>query len=92
MFAEGDSGSCLHRGTCEPLGGHSVWAAMPPFPADQPTSDLPLTLVLAQTDGIGLFHDLIKVKVFSSRSNLGKLFGEVATVHVLLAVITSTPA
>lgn len=66
MFAEGNSSSCLEAGTCQPLGGHSVWAAMPPFPSNGSSDGLPITMILSQTDGIGLFHDLIKVKLTTS--------------------------
>ena len=30
MLGAGDSSACLAARTCLPLGGHSVWAAMPP--------------------------------------------------------------
>lgn len=62
MQAEGNSSTCLEQRTCEPLGGHSVWAAMPPYPADGGIDGLPVTLIVAQMDGIGLFHDLIRVR------------------------------
>lgn len=65
MFAEINSSSCLAAGSCQPLGGHSVWAAMPPFPADGSIDGLPVILVISQADGIGLFHDLIKVPIVS---------------------------
>ena len=30
MQGSSDSGTCLAARTCLPLGGHSVWAALPP--------------------------------------------------------------
>ncbi len=32
MQGAGNSGTCLAARTCLPLGGHSVWAALPPPP------------------------------------------------------------
>jgi hypothetical protein len=65
MSAKGDSRRCLTDQTCVPLGGHSVWAALPPLPspgAGDSEGMLPITMVLAQIDGSGLFHDSVKVR------------------------------
>ena len=61
MAGKHNSTACLAAGACDPLGGHSVWAALPPFAAGATESDLPLVLVLAQMDGSGLFHEEIVV-------------------------------
>jgi hypothetical protein len=51
---------CLGKLTCLPLGGHSVWAAMPPFSPGEPDSKQ-VTLVVAQVDSLDVFHDLVQV-------------------------------
>eukprot|EP00873_Tetraselmis_striata_P019094 jgi/Tetstr1/439358/TSEL_027793.t1 len=56
MTAQGSSLECISEGTCQPLGGHSVWAAMPPLPPQQDVPDSleparkGAILVLAQAD------------------------------------------
>lgn len=52
---ESNSVACLEAGTCQPLGGFNVWAAMPPLPINantrqQQRSGLPVTLVIAGID------------------------------------------
>ena len=42
-------------------GGHSVWAALPPFPAQPAQDSRPITLVTAAIDSTAFFHDLAKV-------------------------------
>ncbi len=62
MAAEGNSSACLEARTCLPIGGHSVWAAMPPLAAADPDGtrpqedDLPITLVLASMDSTAFFQ------------------------------------
>ncbi|KAK3263540.1 hypothetical protein CYMTET_27660, partial [Cymbomonas tetramitiformis] len=56
MNAEGDSAKCLSEATCLPLGGHSVWSAMPRLP-EEATSSLPTVLVVARLDTASLFHE-----------------------------------
>lgn len=63
MWAKTSSTRCIQDQLCQPLGGHSVWAALPPFPQGTkgaPT-ELPITLVLASIDSNGLFHSKLKV-------------------------------
>lgn len=61
MLAKHNSSHCLAKGNCKPLGGFSVWAALPPLdPAKNNTK--PITLVVAQIDGIDMFHDEIVVR------------------------------
>ena len=63
MAGREDAAVCLKRSTCQPLGGHSIWASLPRLPTENPALPprLPVILVLAGMDGGGLFHDLIKV-------------------------------
>lgn len=55
-----NSADCIGAGTCKPLGGYSVWSALPPLPADG-GDDKPIVLVVAQMDSIDMFHDSIQV-------------------------------
>ncbi|KAI8468238.1 MAG: Nicastrin-domain-containing protein [Monoraphidium minutum] len=61
MSASDDANStaCLASDTCRPLGGYSVWAALPPIPAGAKVTK-PTLLVVAQVDSIDLFHDSIQ--------------------------------
>ena len=65
MQSRGTSLKCIEDKSCVPLGGHSVWAALPPLPPVTPTmpTDLKETrrdvlLVVAQKDTDGLFKHL----------------------------------
>jgi nicastrin len=60
MEAKLNSTNCLANGNCLPLGGHSVWAAMPPINPNE-TDSKPITLVVAQVDSNDVFHDLVQV-------------------------------
>jgi len=79
------SSACLEARTCKPMGGYSVWAAVPPLPAaaavgkaaagaaarkGTASASRPIILVLAQMDSIDMFHDSIQVKVFLSCRSL----------------------
>ena len=68
MMASSNSSHCIAERTCLPLGGHSVWAALPPLPADETADRRPVVLVLAGTDGDALFHDQIRVRTFFQRA------------------------
>lgn len=65
MTATGNSSFALSQGTCLPLAGFSVWAALPPLPDPtySSTPARPITLVTAQLDSDGLFHDLAQARV-----------------------------
>jgi len=61
----GSSSACLAasggRGTCEPLGGYSAWAAYPPLPVAPPggtpeTDGKKLVLAVAPMDSAGVFR------------------------------------
>ena len=54
-----NAAACLAADTCRPLGGFSVWAALPPLAAGANATKL-TTLVLAQADGYDIFHDAIQ--------------------------------
>ncbi len=70
MSARHNSSACVAAGACLPLGGHSVWAALPPLPpagakgAGEPQEALPVTLVVASIDAGGLFHDSVVVSLY----------------------------
>ena len=51
-------------------GGHSVWAALPPFPAQPAQDPRPITLVTAAIDSTAFFHDLAKVPSCPGRCKL----------------------
>eukprot|EP00877_Chromochloris_zofingiensis_P006849 jgi/Chrzof1/2417/Cz11g14180.t1 len=80
-----NSTHCIAADTCRPLGGYSVWAAMPPIPAGQNITK-PVILVLAQVDGIDLFHDLIQ----GADAPLSALVTLLTTVYGLQQVNVST--
>lgn len=74
MSARHNSSACVAAGACLPLGGHSVWAALPPLPplpqagaegTGEPQEALPVTLVVASIDASGLFHDSVMVSLYS---------------------------
>lgn len=56
---DSNSSSCLAAKRCQPLGGFSVWGALPPIPAGQNITK-PTLLVLAQVDSIDAFHDSVQ--------------------------------
>ncbi|KAK9804658.1 hypothetical protein WJX73_005957 [Symbiochloris irregularis] len=63
MQGTGNSARCIDKGTCLPLGAHSVLATLPRVPVSHippPEADLPIILVLAGMHANGLFHDLIQ--------------------------------
>ena len=60
MFAAGNASACITQGSCLPLGGHSVWAALPPMPVSGGDSK-PIVIVTAGIDSTAFFHDRTKV-------------------------------
>ena len=56
----GNASACIAAGTCMPLGGHSVVAALPPVRAGGDAK--PVTLVLAGVDSTAFFHDRAKAR------------------------------
>lgn len=74
--AAANSSDCLAAGSCKPLGGFSVWAALPPLPPQAAAAagqrsgagaaaaagdGRGIILVVAQLDGLDMFHDAIQV-------------------------------
>ncbi|KAF9399112.1 hypothetical protein BGZ94_005808, partial [Podila epigama] len=56
MWAARDSGSCLRKGWCTPVGGASVWST--PSSNISATDEKPIIVVAAAMDARSLFHDL----------------------------------
>ena len=56
MQARGDSYACLANGSCEPLGGYSVWTTLPAPPLEDSATAaaawaaMPTVLVLGKLD------------------------------------------
>jgi nicastrin len=64
--AAANSSACIAAGNCKPLGGYSVWSALPPLPpptaATAAAADgKPIILVVAHMDSIDMFHDAVQV-------------------------------
>jgi hypothetical protein len=66
--AAANSTECIAQGSCKPLGGYSVWSALPPLPAAGAAAGgggedaRPIILVVAQMDSIDMFHDSVQVR------------------------------
>lgn len=72
-----NSTACVAAGVCKPLGGYSVWSALPPLPPQTPpaaaeaaeagggsssqSGGKPIVLVVAQMDSMEMFHDAAQV-------------------------------
>ncbi|KAK3155217.1 hypothetical protein QOZ80_2BG0200390 [Eleusine coracana subsp. coracana] len=52
-----DSASCLKEQTCLPLGGHSVWASLPPIKNASAEHQKPIILTIASQDASSFFRD-----------------------------------
>ena len=65
MSASGNASTCIKQQTCQPLGGHSIWAAAPPLPitADSSPSQLPIIMLLAPVDSDSLFRSAAVVSI-----------------------------
>eukprot|EP00879_Flechtneria_rotunda_P021871 GHRR01023066.1.p1 GENE.GHRR01023066.1~~GHRR01023066.1.p1 ORF type:complete len:604 (+),score=189.04 GHRR01023066.1:381-2192(+) len=76
-----NSSACIWAGTCKPLGGYSVWSAIPPLPAIAAAGDAnrPIILVVAQTDSIDQFHDSIQ----GADASLSSLMVLLAALNIL---------
>lgn len=62
MQGTANSSHCIQQQTCQPLGGHSVWAATPPLLSEtSPKDNMPVILVVAAADTVAFFHDAAKV-------------------------------
>lgn len=49
--------SCLRENSCLPLGGYSVWSALPAMNVSSPTGK-PIVLAIASMDSSSFFHDV----------------------------------
>ncbi|XP_052884161.1 nicastrin isoform X3 [Gossypium arboreum] len=52
-----DSESCLKEETCLPLGGYSVWSAVPPINNSSSNQSKPIILTVASMDAASFFRD-----------------------------------
>ncbi|CAN6246191.1 unnamed protein product [Urochloa humidicola] len=52
-----DSVSCLKEHSCLPLGGHSVWASLPPIKNGSTERQKPIILVVTSQDSASFFRD-----------------------------------
>lgn len=57
MSATANSSYCIQQQTCQPLGGHSIWAAAPPLaePQNDGHDNMSLVMVLAPVDSTAFF-------------------------------------
>ncbi|KAG2661398.1 hypothetical protein PVAP13_1KG502900 [Panicum virgatum] len=52
-----DSASCLKERSCLPLGGHSVWASLPPIKNGSTEHQKPIVLAITSQDSASFFRD-----------------------------------
>ncbi|KAL6912167.1 hypothetical protein ACP4OV_000972 [Aristida adscensionis] len=52
-----DSAACLKKQSCLPLGGHSVWASLPPFRNASMNHQKPIIMAIASQDSASFFRD-----------------------------------
>ncbi|KZV53792.1 nicastrin [Dorcoceras hygrometricum] len=52
-----DSDACLRDGACLPLGGYSVWSALPPVSISSSPKTKPLVLTVTSMDSASFFRD-----------------------------------
>ncbi|XP_057807225.1 nicastrin isoform X2 [Salvia miltiorrhiza] len=74
-----DSDSCLKEGTCLPLGGYSVWSALPPINLSSPPKAKPVVLVITSMDTASFFRD----KSLGAESPISGLIALLAVVDAL---------
>ncbi|KAK2968045.1 hypothetical protein RJ640_003779 [Escallonia rubra] len=77
-----DSESCLKEATCLPLGGYSVWSALPPINILSPESSKPIILAMASMDSVSFFRD----KSLGADSPISGLISLMAAVDALSRV------
>ncbi|KAG8373502.1 hypothetical protein BUALT_Bualt11G0030800 [Buddleja alternifolia] len=73
-----DSASCLNEGTCLPLGGYSVWSALPPINISSPQTK-PILLTMTSMDSASFFRD----KSLGAESPISGLIALLAVVDSL---------
>ncbi|KAH6796470.1 Zn-dependent exopeptidases superfamily protein [Perilla frutescens var. hirtella] len=74
-----DSESCLKEGTCLPLGGYSVWSALPPITFSSSPEVKPIVLVITSMDSASFFRD----KNLGAESPISGLIALLAVVDAL---------
>ncbi|GFQ00012.1 nicastrin [Phtheirospermum japonicum] len=74
-----DSDSCLKEGTCLPLGGYSVWSALPPINISSPLKAKPVVLAMTSMDSASFFRD----KNLGAESPISGLIALLAVVDAL---------
>ncbi|KAK6127422.1 hypothetical protein DH2020_038843 [Rehmannia glutinosa] len=74
-----DSDSCLKEGTCLPLGGYSVWSALPPINISSPLKAKPVVLTMTSMDSASFFRD----KNLGAESPISGLIALLAVVDAL---------
>lgn len=74
-----DSDSCLKEGTCLPLGGYSVWSALPPINFSSLPKAKPTILVITSMDSASFFRD----KNLGAESPISGLIALLAVVDAL---------
>ncbi|KAK8928274.1 Nicastrin [Platanthera zijinensis] len=75
-----DSTSCLKEQSCLPLGGYSVWSALPPIYTGEPPKSI--LLVMASMDSGSFFRDIS----FGADSSLSGLIALLAAVDAISQV------
>ncbi|DBA69331.1 TPA: hypothetical protein ACH3X2_012908 [Trebouxia sp. C0005] len=81
MSASVNASTCIKQHTCQPLGGHTIWAAAPPLAltADSSPSQLPVIMLLAPVDSDSLF----KSATVGADSAMGSLITLLAVADIL---------
>ncbi|CAA0814554.1 Nicastrin [Striga hermonthica] len=74
-----DSDTCLKEGTCLPLGGYSVWSALPPIKTSSQLNGKPIVLVMTSMDSASFFRD----KSLGAESPISGLIASLAVVDAL---------
>ncbi|XP_016685963.1 nicastrin isoform X1 [Gossypium hirsutum] len=74
-----DSESCLKEETCLPLGGYSVWSAVPPINNSSSNQSKPIILTVASMDAASFFRD----KSLGADSPISGLISLLAAVDAL---------
>ncbi|XP_058187647.1 nicastrin isoform X4 [Rhododendron vialii] len=78
-----DSESCLKEGTCLPLGGYSVWSALPPVNTSSSESSKHIILAVASMDSASFFRD----KSLGADSPISGLISLLVAVDALSRVV-----
>lgn len=77
-----NSEACLQEGTCLPLGGYSVWSALPPINVSSSNNRKPIVLTVTSMDSASFFRD----KSFGADSPISGLVALLGAVDALSRV------